>query len=198
MLFRSEVGARWAQGDLGIAYEHASTAAVEELLIRCSSTFTPPTGPSIVVACAELDPHALGARAVAAACALDGLRVAFLGPSLPAPDLEEYLEIHRPMAVALSCSVPTALAGGARSIAAAHRAGIPVVGGGSAGWMTAAAMNSNCGGRDHVALYVERSVIGWARDWFGLPAGTGGILVGGTSMAHLLGLGVAQIGRAHV
>ncbi|MFM8236718.1 MAG: B12-binding domain-containing protein [Actinomycetota bacterium] len=126
------VGARWAQGDLGIAYEHAASAAVEELLVRLSATTGAATGPTVVVAGPELDPHALGARAVAAACTLDGFRVCYLGPSLPAPDLEDYLELQMPMALVLSCAVPTALASAARSIAAAHRLDVPVVGGGRA------------------------------------------------------------------
>jgi len=129
---QAEVGARWAQGDLGIAYEHAATAAVEELLVRLSSTAGPAAGPTVVVAVPELDPHALGARAVSAACTLDGFRVCYLGPSLPAADLEEYLDLQVPMALVLSCAVPTALASAARSIAAAHRLDLPVVGGGRA------------------------------------------------------------------
>lgn len=129
---QAEVGARWAQGDLGIAYEHAATAAVEELLVRLSSTARSAAGPTVVVAVPELDPHALGARAVAAACTLDGFRVCHLGPSLPAADLEEYLDLQMPMALVLSCAVPTALASAARSIAAAHRLDLPVVGGGRA------------------------------------------------------------------
>lgn len=129
---QADVGARWAQGDLGIAYEHAATGAIEELLVRLSATTGTASGPTVVVAGPELDPHALGARAVAAACTLDGFRVCYLGPSLPAPDLEEYLEIQMPMALVLSCAVPTALASAARSIEVAHRLDVPVVGGGRA------------------------------------------------------------------
>ena len=58
--------------------------------------------------------------------------------------------------------------------------------------MIEAAMNSNCGGRDHGALYVERCVIDWCKEFFGYPASASGVLVGGTSMATLLGLAVAR------
>lgn len=58
--------------------------------------------------------------------------------------------------------------------------------------MLAATMNSNCGGRDHGALYVERSVIDWCRQIAGLPEGAGGLLVSGTSMAALIALGTAR------
>ncbi|TVP97479.1 MAG: aspartate aminotransferase family protein [Planctomycetaceae bacterium] len=58
--------------------------------------------------------------------------------------------------------------------------------------MVAATMNSNCGGRNHGAVYIEREVIAWCRDRFGLPAGASGVLVTGTSQATLIGLAVAR------
>jgi glutamate/tyrosine decarboxylase-like PLP-dependent enzyme len=56
----------------------------------------------------------------------------------------------------------------------------------------AAAMNSNCGGRDHGAIYVEREVIAWMKELFGFPEGASGLIVSGTSMATLIALGVAR------
>jgi aromatic-L-amino-acid/L-tryptophan decarboxylase len=70
-----------------------------------------------------------------------------------------------------------------------HGTGTP---GGMLAEMIAAAINANCGGRDHVGVYLERVVVGWARDWFGWPANAGGLLVSGSSMANLLGLAVAR------
>lgn len=58
--------------------------------------------------------------------------------------------------------------------------------------VVAATMNSNCGGRDHGAIYVEREVIDWCRRSFGFPAGTSGILVAGTSQATVIGLAAAR------
>jgi glutamate/tyrosine decarboxylase-like PLP-dependent enzyme len=59
--------------------------------------------------------------------------------------------------------------------------------------MAAAAMNANCGGRDHGAIHVERCVIDWMAQWFGLPKHTaGGLLTSGSSMANLLGLAAAR------
>jgi glutamate/tyrosine decarboxylase-like PLP-dependent enzyme len=62
--------------------------------------------------------------------------------------------------------------------------------------LLAAAMNANCGGRDHSAIHVERQVVEWARQLFDFPAGTSGILVSGTSLATLIGLAVARHHRA--
>ena len=58
--------------------------------------------------------------------------------------------------------------------------------------MLAAAMNSNVGGRDHGAVYVERQVLSWCKSWFGMPDEAGGLIVSGTSMATLIGLTVAR------
>jgi glutamate/tyrosine decarboxylase-like PLP-dependent enzyme len=71
-----------------------------------------------------------------------------------------------------------------------HGAGTPV---GMLGEMCAAAMNSNCGGRDHGAVYVERQVIEWCREVFGFPGEASGILTTGTSMATVIALAAARI-----
>ena len=129
---QAELGRRWATGDLGVADEHAASAAVDDLLVRLGATAESPSGPAVVVASAEHDAHALGGRVVSSALALAGYRVMFLGASVPAADLADFLDMQQPFALALSCSIPTALVGAARSIAAAHELAIPVVGGGRA------------------------------------------------------------------
>lgn len=58
--------------------------------------------------------------------------------------------------------------------------------------MVASTMNSNCGGRDHGAVYIEREVIAWCRSCFGFPAGSSGVLVTGTSQATVIALAVAR------
>ncbi len=58
--------------------------------------------------------------------------------------------------------------------------------------MLAAAMNSNVGGRDHGAVYVERQVIRWFCDLFGWPSSAGGLLVMGTSAANFASVVTAR------
>jgi aromatic-L-amino-acid decarboxylase len=58
--------------------------------------------------------------------------------------------------------------------------------------MLAAAMNANCGGRDHGAIYVEHEVVGWCKELFSFPAQASGLIVSGTSMANLIALGTAR------
>jgi len=62
--------------------------------------------------------------------------------------------------------------------------------------MLAAAMNANCGGRDHGAIYVEKVVIDWCKELFGFPSTSSGLLVSGTSMANLIGICVARNAQA--
>jgi aromatic-L-amino-acid/L-tryptophan decarboxylase len=62
--------------------------------------------------------------------------------------------------------------------------------------MLGAAMNSNCGGRDHGALYVERQVVNWCRELIGYPPQASGVVVSGTSMGTIIGLAVARNARA--
>lgn len=70
-----------------------------------------------------------------------------------------------------------------------HGAGTPT---GILAEAAAAALNANCGGRDHAAIDVEWTVIDWFCRLLDLPAAAGGVLVAGTSMANLLGLAVAR------
>jgi aromatic-L-amino-acid decarboxylase len=71
----------------------------------------------------------------------------------------------------------------------AHGAGTPV---GVVAELIAAALNANCGGRDHIGPIVERQVAGWAAEAFGFPAESSGVFVTGASQANFLGLLVAR------
>lgn len=68
-------------------------------------------------------------------------------------------------------------------------AGTPV---GMLAEMLAAGMNANCGGRDHVAIEVERQVVRWMGELFGFPRTASGLFVTGSSAANLLAVVVAR------
>lgn len=70
-----------------------------------------------------------------------------------------------------------------------HGAGTPY---GMVAEMLAAGLNANCGGRNHIAIDVERQVACWAASIFGYPQGATGLFVTGTSMANFLALLVAR------
>ena len=71
----------------------------------------------------------------------------------------------------------------------AHGAGTPA---GVVAELIAAALDANCGGRDHIGPVVERQVARWATEAFGFPATSSGVLVTGASQANFLGLLVAR------
>ena len=129
---QTDLGRRWADGDISIADEHAATAVVEDLVTMLASGLAPVTGRSVVVVCPEGDDHTLPGRIVSLLLGLNGVSARFLGGSLPARDLGAYIETTAPFAVALSCSVPSALVGALHSIEVAHAHGVPVVVGGRA------------------------------------------------------------------
>ncbi len=70
-----------------------------------------------------------------------------------------------------------------------HGAGLPVSVGAE---LVAATMNSNCGGRDHGAIEVERVTLDWLLGVSGLPESASAILTTGTSQATILALTAAR------
>ena len=58
--------------------------------------------------------------------------------------------------------------------------------------LLASTMNSNVGGRDHAAVYVERQIVAWFRDLLGWPQTSSGLLVMGTSAANSIAMLVAR------
>jgi len=71
----------------------------------------------------------------------------------------------------------------------AHGAGTPV---GVVAELIAAALDANCGGRDHIGPIVERQIAQWCAEVFGFPAESSGVFVTGTSQANFLGLLIAR------
>jgi glutamate/tyrosine decarboxylase-like PLP-dependent enzyme len=67
---------------------------------------------------------------------------------------------------------------------------------GALGDFLAAVVNPNMGGGNHIGNQVELQVVDWCREIMGLPAGAGGLLVSGASMANLVGLTVARTAHA--
>ncbi|MEP4769586.1 MAG: pyridoxal-dependent decarboxylase [Roseibium sp.] len=70
-----------------------------------------------------------------------------------------------------------------------HGSGLPVSVGAD---LVASTMNSNCGGRDHGAVEVERAVLDWLLQISGLPESASAILTTGTSQATILAMSAAR------
>jgi methanogenic corrinoid protein MtbC1 len=128
------VGLAWQRASWSVADEHAATAVVDSALaaVESSSTVRRVTGREYVLACAESEWHAMPARLAAQLARESGAQVRFLGASLPADHLREYLARLQPTALLLSATMPTSLAGAARCIEAAHDVGVKVIAGGGA------------------------------------------------------------------
>ncbi len=69
---------------------------------------------------------------------------------------------------------------------------------GALGDFLAAVQGSNLGGGNHAAALVDQQVVNWCKEMVGFPAGASGTLVGGGSMANLVGLTVARNAKAGV
>jgi methanogenic corrinoid protein MtbC1 len=129
------VGQMWEQGKWSVADEHAATAVTETALLALSAAAGRRHrggGRHVVVACGEGEWHTLPARMASTVAASSDARVTVLGPSLPAEHLGRRMQAGDVDLLALSCTMPTNLIGAARSIGAAHEAGVPVIVGGRA------------------------------------------------------------------
>jgi methanogenic corrinoid protein MtbC1 len=161
----AEIGRRWQSAEWTVEQEHAASAVIEAALaaIDARSSVRSPSRPAVVLVCAEGERHTLPARLVAILLRDGGHQVVFLGPSLPPTDLQSYLERSGAALLAISCTMPTNLAGARRCIEAAHAVGVPVLVGGGAfdsEGRRAAAVGADCFGRNaHEAEHFIRTPV---------------------------------------
>ena len=131
-----EVGRMWEQGRWSVAQEHTATGITEIALqtaVLAAGVRMPEVGqPSLVLACADGEWHALSARMAADLLRSAGVDVTYVGASLPSESLADFLAAQAPTALGLSCSTAMTLVGARETIAEAHGAGIPVLLAGSA------------------------------------------------------------------
>ena len=132
-----EVGLAWQEGRWDAAREHRASA-VAEAVVQAVAQHALPIGlrtakgerGRVAVACVEGEWHALPGRLVSEALRLRGFDVDFVGPSVPAAELAQFLGPESPGVVAVSCSMPSSLIGAWRTITAVRAAGKIIVCGG--------------------------------------------------------------------
>lgn len=131
----TEVGNAWARGELSPAHEHMASAVVRRVLEWViGSCETATNAPLVVLTTPSGELHELGALLAATAAALEGWRIRYLGPNLPAEDVALAVEQSAAHAVAISAvsmeraEVTKYFAGLAKSVDAS----VPVFGGGAA------------------------------------------------------------------
>lgn len=103
--FLVEMGLRWTTGRLGIAEEHFASGVITDFLTSRWRSLKPREGAPVVV-CATLahEHHLLGVHMAAAALALDGWDVRFLGANTPEADVAELAATVGASAIALGTS----------------------------------------------------------------------------------------------
>jgi methanogenic corrinoid protein MtbC1 len=152
-----EVGARWEAGLRSVAWEHAATAITEQVLLSLApppgSSPAPAAGPGpIVITCAMGEEHLLAARMATELLRWEGCEAVYVGGTLDAGHLAEFLRDRQAVAVGVSCTLTGCLPGAVRIIESAHRAGLPVLAGGAA--FDAGLQRARIAGAD-----------GWAGEW---------------------------------
>lgn len=129
------IGDEWAAERLSIPHEHLASGIVLAILLEAVRAIPEtPGAPRLLVATPMDEQHVVGAALIAAAAALDGWSILFLGANVPASDLVMAADGAR--AVALSIvhardSVQTVSE--IVAVRSALPAGIPLIVGGAAG-----------------------------------------------------------------
>lgn len=130
------IGEEWRAGRLTIAHEHlASAAALAIIFDAMRSVPEAPGAPRLLVTTPSGERHAVGAALAAAAAALDGWTIVYLGVDVPAADIVAAVAASHADAVALSIvhtDHPSAVVRELHAIRAAIPANLPLLVGGAA------------------------------------------------------------------
>ncbi len=95
--YLTEIGERWARGELSVGHEHFASERLRSFLVGVWAEMAG-DNPGGQVVCATLpgEQHVLGLHMAACALALAGLRVMFLGSEVPLIDLARVVQQVRP------------------------------------------------------------------------------------------------------
>lgn len=105
-----EVGRQWHDGKLPTTTEHVASSYVQgRLRALLSLSGQHRRSPGVIVACAPLDQHELGALMLAVLLRRRGYHVTYVGANTPVADLVAMAERHRPVALMISASTPESL-----------------------------------------------------------------------------------------
>lgn len=97
------IGDEWRTGRLNVAHEHLASATIVALILECIHAVPEtPSAPRLLVTTPSGERHAVGAALAAAAAALDGWTVVYLGVDVPAADIVAAAAATGARAVAMS------------------------------------------------------------------------------------------------
>jgi len=119
------IGEEWHAGELTIAHEHAASTVVERLLGWLLHEVLPgDPAPRLLMATPAGERHGIGALMAAAAAAVDGWQITWLGTDLPAAEISSAARRDGPDLVGLSIASGGVRGGMAHEVAAVRK-GIP-------------------------------------------------------------------------
>ena len=101
-----KLGLLWHRGEIPITTEHFASAYIYgRLRTLMSATANPGGGARVIVACAPLEHHELGALVLATLLRRAGYHVLYVGADTPVADLREMARDAQPSGVLISASV---------------------------------------------------------------------------------------------
>ncbi|MEV4641429.1 B12-binding domain-containing protein [Actinoplanes sp. NPDC049548] len=128
-----QVGRWWQTNVWTVAQEHCASHITSRVVAALAATAgRPDPDRRVVVTCIERELHATPALLFAETLRLRGWNCVFLGSDVPTAHLITFLRRYRPLAVALSCSLPMRLPDAHRVLATCHSLGLPIIVGGRA------------------------------------------------------------------
>lgn len=106
-----KIGLLWHQGEIPVTTEHFASAYVQgRLRTLMSATANPQGGARVIVACAPLERHELGALILATLLRRAGYHVLYVGADTPILDLRELARGAQPSGVLISATSPESVA----------------------------------------------------------------------------------------
>jgi MerR family transcriptional regulator, light-induced transcriptional regulator len=103
-----EIGDRWERGEISIVQEHYASAILRSHFASLLVEVGPSNPHAVHAACTTFpgDLHEMSALALAIQLSLDGYRVSYLGPNLPAPEVMRFVRQQHPRLLCVSVVLP--------------------------------------------------------------------------------------------
>lgn len=98
-----DIGEAWYRGEIRVTTEHFASAYLRGKLLSLLQAYpSRRNAPLILIGCAPMEQHELGALMLAVLMRSEGLRVEYLGPDIPIEDLADYASYEQPAMIILS------------------------------------------------------------------------------------------------
>jgi len=100
---------QWQQGKISLlAQQYATTTLYNQLVCMMNAATPPPTGPKVLLACAEHDDHEIGSILLALSLKRRGFRVTYLGRNGVSAEFSDIINLVEPQLVCVSAATKEA------------------------------------------------------------------------------------------